>query len=139
MGMEGARVRRLYKEMAEKYKVNWDGRSYVPGKFELSDITNKILTACNAALYGLLSSCIYSLGYTPHIGFIHTGSPLPFVYDLADLYKEYLCIDLAFSQTIELAGIYDKYRVSSEFRRRVQTFGLLHRIKDDIDSLFKDL
>jgi CRISPR-associated protein Cas1 len=138
-GMEGARVRRLYKEMAEKYKVNWDGRSYVPGKFELSDITNKILTACNAALYGLLSSCIYSLGYTPHIGFIHTGSPLPFVYDLADLYKEYLCIDLAFSQTIELAGIYDKYRVSSEFRRRVQTFGLLHRIKDDIDSLFKDL
>jgi CRISPR-associated protein Cas1 len=139
MGMEGARVRRLYKELAEKYKVNWDGRSYVPGKFELSDLTNKILTACNAALYGLLSSCIYSLGYTPHIGFIHTGSPLPFVYDLADLYKEYLCIDLAFSQTIELAGIYDKYRVSSEFRRRVQTFGLLNRIKDDIDVLFKDL
>lgn len=139
MGMEGARVRRLYKEMAEKYKVNWYGRSYVPGKFELSDLTNKILTACNAALYGLLSSCIYSLGYTPHIGFIHTGSPLPFVYDLADLYKEYLCIDLAFSQTIELAGIYDKYRVSSEFRNRVQTFGLLNRIKDDIDVLFKDL
>ena len=41
------------------------------------------------------------MGYSPHIGFIHSGSPLPFVYDLADLYKEHLCIDLAFSLTLE--------------------------------------
>jgi len=139
MGMEGARVRKLYESMAEHYKVGWKGRSYVPGKFELSDITNQILTASNAALYGLLSSCIYSMGYSPHFGFIHTGSPLPFIYDLADLYKEYLCIDLAFSQTLELAGKYDKYRVSSEFRRRVQDIELLEHIKDDIDELFKEL
>jgi CRISPR-associated protein Cas1 len=100
MGMEGVRVRKIYEEMSEKYHVGWKGRSYIPGKFEMSDLTNQILTSSNTALYALLSSAIYTLGYSPHIGFIHSGSPLPFVYDLADLYKEELCIDLSFSLTL---------------------------------------
>lgn len=136
MGLEGIRVRKLYEEKAEKYNVGWKGRSYVPGKFELSDITNKILTSCNSALYALLTSCLYSIGYSPHIGFIHSGSPLPFVYDLADLYKEYLCIDLAFSLTLELAGTYNKYRVASKFRHRVIEIKLLEDLNKEIDSLF---
>ncbi len=106
MGKEGFRVRKLYEEMAEKYKVGWKGRSYVPGSFELSDITNQIITASCSALYALLSSCIVSMGYTPYIGFIHTGSPLPFVYDLADMYKAELCVEFAFSMTLKLCGEY---------------------------------
>ena len=94
--MEGFRVNRLYDEMAQKYKVGWKGRSYKPGKFELSDITNKILTSTNTALYGVLTSAIHSMGYSPHIGFIHSGSPLPFVYDMADLYKDAFCIHSPF-------------------------------------------
>jgi CRISPR-associated protein Cas1 len=57
------------------------------------------------------------MGYSPHIGFIHSGSPLPFVYDLADLYKEDLCIDLAFYLTLDMAGKYNKYRVSSDLEK----------------------
>jgi len=136
MGMEGARVRKLYEEKAQEYHVGWKGRSFTPGKFELSDVTNQILTASNAALYALLSSALYTMGYSPHIGFIHSGSPLPFVYDLADLYKEDLCIDLAFSLTLEMAGKYNKYRVSSEFRKRVLESNLLERIHPDIEDLF---
>jgi len=136
MGMEGARVRKLYEEKAQEYHVGWKGRSFTPGKFELSDVTNQILTASNAALYALLSSALYTMGYSPHIGFIHSGSPLPFVYDLADLYKEDLCIDLAFSLTLEMAGKYNKYRVSSEFRKRVLESNLLERIHPDIEELF---
>ena len=94
MPMEGYRIRALYEQKGQEYGVGWKGRSYTPGKFELGDITNQVLTACNAALYGILSSAVHSMGYSPHIGFIHSGSPLPFVYDLADLYKEHLCIDL---------------------------------------------
>ena len=41
------------------------------------------------------------MGYSPYIGFIHKGSPLPLTYDLADLYKENLCIDLAFSWPVK--------------------------------------
>jgi CRISPR-associated protein Cas1 len=135
MGMEGSRVRKLYEEKAEQYHVGWKGRSYVPGKFEMSDIANQILTSCNSALYALLSSSLYSIGYSPHIGFIHSGSPLPFVYDLADLYKETLCIDLAFSLTLKMAGKYNKYRVSSEFRQRVIDTKLLENLSSDIEEI----
>ena len=135
MGMEGYRVRALYEEKAQKYGVGWKGRSFTPGKFEMGDITNQVLTASNAALYGILSSAVHSMGYSPHIGFIHSGSPLPFVYDLADLYKEHLCIDLAFSLTLEMAGRYNKHKVSAAFRQRVIEADLLGKIGQDIEAI----
>lgn len=137
MGMEGHRVSKLYEEMAGKYNVGWKGRSYKPGKFEFSDITNQILTSTNAALYGILTSAVYSMGYSPHIGFIHSGSPLPFVYDLADLYKEKLCIDTAFLLTLEMAGQYNKYMVADTFRNRVIKFDLLGQIGPDIQEMLE--
>ena len=135
MGMEGRRVKELYEQKARTYQVGWTGRSFTPGKFELSSVTNQILTSCNAALYGVVCSVIHAMGYSPHIGFVHTGSPLPFVYDIADLYKEDLSIDLAFSLTKSLAGRYDKYVVADQFRDRVIRMDLLHKIAIDIPVL----
>lgn len=135
MGMEGHRVRSLYQQKAEEYQVGWKGRTFTPGKFDLSDVTNQVLTASNAALYGILCSAVHSMGYSPHIGFIHSGSPLPFVYDLADLYKEHLCIDLAFSLTRDLAGRYDKQKVSTAFRQRVIDMDLLAKAAADIPEM----
>lgn len=135
MGMEGHRVRALYQDKAEKYKVGWKGRQFTPGKFELSDITNRVMTASNAALYGILCSAVHSMGYSPHIGFIHSGSPLPFVYDLADLYKEHLCVDMAFAETRDMAGRYDKHKVSAAFRQRVIDMDLLARVAEDIPDM----
>jgi CRISPR-associated protein Cas1 len=135
MGMEGYRVREIYEQKAQQYKVGWKGRVYTPNKFEMSDLTNQILTSMNAALYGILSSAVHSMGYSPHIGFIHSGSPLPFVYDLADLYKEELSIDLAFSLTLSMAGSYNKHKVSTEFRKKVIEMDLLAKIGSDIEEL----
>ncbi len=135
MGMEGFRVRNLYLEKAQEYGVGWKGRAFTPGKFEISDITNQIMTSTNAALYGIISSIVHSLGYSPHLGFIHSGSPLPFVYDLADLYKGYFCIDLAFVLTKELAGEYNKYVVAESFRKRVLDKDLLATIVTDIEKI----
>lgn len=136
MGMEGYRVRSLYQQKAEEYQVGWKGRQFTPGKFDLGDVTNQVLTSTNAALYGILCSAVHSMGYSPHIGFIHSGSPLPFIYDLADLYKEELCIDLAFSLTRDLAGRYDKHKVSAGFRQRVIAMDLLTKVGDDIQEMF---
>lgn len=136
MGMEGYRVRSLYQQKAEEYQVGWKGRQFTPGKFELGDVTNQVLTSTNAALYGILCSAVHSMGYSPHIGFIHSGSPLPFIYDLADLYKEESCIDLAFSLTRDLAGRYDKHKVSAAFRQRVIAMDLLTKVGDDIQEMF---
>lgn len=137
MGMEGHRVRALYDSKANEYQVGWKGRQFTPGKFEISDITNQVMTASNAALYGILCSAVHSMGYSPHIGFIHSGSPLPFVYDLADLYKEWLCIDLAFALTRDMAGRYDKHKVSSAFRQRVIDMDLLARVAEDIPEMLR--
>lgn len=134
-GMEGYRVRELYEHKAQVYGVGWKGRKYIPGKFEMGDVTNQIYTATNAALYGILCSAIHAMGYSPHIGFIHSGSPLPFVYDMADLYKEHLCIDLAFAMTLEMAGVYNKNKMSSAFRKRVIEMDLLVKIGNDIEEI----
>jgi CRISPR-associated protein Cas1 len=75
------------------------------------------------------------MGYSPHIGFIHSGSPLPFVYDLADLYKEKLCVDLAFALTADMAGKYNKHKVADGFRRRVLEMDLLACIGLDIEEM----
>lgn len=139
MGKEGKRIKQLYVSKAEEYQVGWSGRSYVPGDFSLSDTTNKILTSSNAALYAIITSVVNATGYSPHIGFVHSGSPLPFIYDLADLYKEYLCIDFAFKMTKDLAGFYDKKKIIDAFRMRIIEFNLLERIKPDIDKLFEGL
>ena len=135
MGMEGNRVRALYQAKAVQYQVGWKGRSFTPGKFEVSDLTNQILTSTNAALYGILCSATHSLGYSPHIGFIHSGSPLPFIYDMADLYKAELCIDLAFHLTRDLAGRYDKHKVAAAFRKRVIETDLLAKYGEDIAAM----
>lgn len=136
MGMEGYRVQQLYEAKAVQYNVGWKGRKYVPGKFEISDMTNQIQTSTTAALYGILCSAVHAMGYSPHIGFIHSGSPLPFIYDLADLYKDELCIDLAFSMTLEMAGVYNKHKVSAAFRKRAVEMDFLGKISSDIDELF---
>jgi len=135
MGMEGYRIRALYEQKGQEYGIGWKGRNYIPGKFEISDITNQVMTSSNAALYSIISSALHSMGYSPHLGFIHSGSPLPFVYDLADLYKEYLCIDLAFSLTLDMAGNYNKHKVSAAFRKRVVEYDLLGKIGPDIENM----
>lgn len=132
MAAEGARVRTLYSELSKKYSVNWKGRNYTPGEFQLSDLTNQLITSCNTALYAMISSIIYSLGLTPKIGFIHSSCPLPFAYDIADLYKEHLVFDLAFLLTAESHGVYNKYMTLEKFRERVIEFNFMKKCPEDI-------
>lgn len=135
MGMKGYRVKELYKKVAEKYEIPWDGRNYIPGKINLSDTTNKILTCCNVALYGILLSVVHALGFSPRIGFIHSGCPLPFVYDIADLYKPEVSIDLAFKLTKEMGGEYIKDVVADAFRERICNNNILERSVKDIGKI----
>ena len=134
MGMEGVRVRALYREIAEKYGVEWSGRQYVPGQFERGDIVNRMLTALNTKLYAIVGSVIHAMGYSMRIGFIHSGSPLPFVYDLADLYKSEVCVDLAFSLAAR-SQEFSHSCVSDAFRQRVLDYDLMEKIAIDLSKL----
>ena len=57
------------------------------------------------------------------------------MYDLADLYKGELCVDLAFSLTLSMAGTYNTYVVAEAFRKRVLEMDILARVPADIESL----
>jgi CRISPR-associated protein Cas1 len=95
-GIEGARVKQTYKLLARQYGVVWRGRSYDPKAWQAGDLPNRCLSAATACLYGISEAAVLAAGYAPAVGFIHTGKPLSFVYDIADLFKFDTVIPLAF-------------------------------------------
>jgi CRISPR-associated protein Cas1 len=95
-GIEGVRVREMYKHFAAQYGVPWRGRNYNPEDWDVSDLPNRCLSAATASLYGITEAAILAAGYAPAIGFIHTGKPLSFVYDVADIYKFETVVPVAF-------------------------------------------
>lgn len=95
-GIEGARVKQLYKLIAQRYGVEWRNRNYDPHEWDASDLPNRCLSAANACLYGVTEAAILAAGYAPAVGFIHTGKPLSFVYDIADLFKFDTVVPAAF-------------------------------------------
>lgn len=95
-GIEGARVKRLYKVIAQRYGVKWTGRKYNPKAWGTGDTANRCISAATACLYGISEAAILAAGYAPAVGFIHTGKPLSFVYDIADVYKFDTVVPVAF-------------------------------------------
>ena len=100
-GREGARIRTLYRKLANEYNIKWSGREFNPNDFEGGSAINQALSSAHAALYGLSYSIIVGLGMSAGLGFVHTGHDLSFVYDIADLYKAELTIPIAFEVTSE--------------------------------------
>lgn len=103
-GIEGARVREMYKRLAARYKAHWVHREYDPESWDASDRPNRCLSAATAALYGVTEAAVLAAGYAPAIGFIHTGKPLSFVYDIADLFKFDTVVPVAFEVAASSKG-----------------------------------
>lgn len=86
-GIEGARVRQTYTLLAQQYGVKWNGRRYDPKDWERGDKVNQCISAATSCLYGITEAAVLAAGYAPAIGFVHSGKPLSFVYDIADIIK----------------------------------------------------
>ena len=95
-GIEGARVRETYKLIAKKYGVEWKARNYDTNEWDKGDLPNRCLSSATACLYGVTEAAVLAAGYAPAVGFIHTGKPLSFVYDMADIYKFETVVPVAF-------------------------------------------
>jgi len=135
-GLEGVRVREAYAQASKKYGVEWKGRRYDRGNWGAADTINRTLSAANALLNGICHSAIVAGGYSPGLGFIHTGRQLSFVYDIADLYKVELTIPTAFETVAESEENTGK-RVRALCRKRFREAKLLKRILKDIDQLLE--
>jgi CRISPR-associated protein Cas1 len=101
-GIEGARVRETYKQLARQYGVRWEHRDYDAEVWESGDLPNRCLSAATACLYGITEAAVLAAGYAPAIGFIHSGKPQSFVYDIADIVKFETVVPLAFEQASKI-------------------------------------
>ncbi len=95
-GIEGARVRKMYELIARQYKVTWKHRDYDHTEWGSGDVPNRCLSSATACLYGICEAAILAAGYAPAVGFIHTGKPQSFVYDIGDIFKFETVVPVAF-------------------------------------------
>ncbi len=138
-GLEGARVREAYRLLAKKYRVKWGGRDYSRDDWDASDDLNQALSAANACLYGLCNAAITSLGYSPGLGFVHTGKLMSFVYDIADLYKMQTSVPAAFEVVSSPRTAEIGMSVRIVLRRLLREQRVLAKISGDLEYIFGEI
>lgn len=137
-GHEGVRVRDTYAQWSRETGVVWHGRNYNRGNWTQADPINRAISAGASCLYGLCHAAIVSAGYSPALGFIHTGKQLSFVYDVADIYKADTLIPTAFKVIAESDENVER-RVRTFLRDQMRDVRLLERVVADLHALFESL
>lgn len=138
-GIEGARVRETYRLLAQQFGVEWNRRDYDVSDWNRSDLPNRCLSAATACLHGLCEAAVLTAGYSPAIGFLHTGKALSFVYDIADLWKTKTVVPEAFriaakAQRGDL-GMPPERAVRHACRDAFRKSGLLSKIIPQIEDV----
>jgi CRISPR-associated protein Cas1 len=133
-GIEGARVRKMYELLAKQYRVKWTRRNYDSTNWGSGDTINRCLSSATACLYGISEAAILAAGYAPAVGFIHTGKPQSFVYDIADIFKFETVVPAAFR--VAAKKTYDPERdVRLACRDMFRQTKLLRRIIPTIEQV----
>jgi CRISPR-associated protein Cas1 len=131
-GMEGQRMKALYRVLAQQHGTGRFRRNYDPAKWADQDPVNLALSAANACLYGAVHSAVVALGCSPALGFVHSGTQHAFVYDIADLYKAKATIPLAFALS---AAPNPEQEARRRLRDQFRLLKLLPTIVTDIQQL----
>ncbi len=95
-GMEGARVKTLYRTLARQYGIDWAGRRYDRDDPEASDRVNQALNHTSSAVRAAAMVAVAATSTIPQLGFIHEDSSHAFCLDIADLFRETVCLPAAF-------------------------------------------
>lgn len=137
-GKEGKRVRGIYQDLGAEFGVTWKGRNYSASNWNIADNINRALSMATASLYSLVAAVCCSMGFIPQLGFIHVAGTLPFIYDIADLYKHETAWPAAF-EAISLAPRDDGTLVRKLLKRRVEETRMLQKAPTDLKALFENL
>jgi len=96
-GIEGARAKAMYKAIAKKFGIDWDGRRYDRSEPESADIPNQAINHAATAVEACAMVACAVVGAIPQLGFIHEDSGISFCLDIADLYRDSVTLEVAFS------------------------------------------
>ena len=134
-GIEGVRVRQTYQLLARQFGVAWAGRNYDAQSWDAADLPNRCLSAATSCLYDVTEAAVLAAGYAPAVGFIHTGKPLSFVYDIADIYKFETVVPVAFKVAASKPSGNPERAVRLACRDIFRQSKLLDRIIPDIEDI----
>lgn len=140
-GIEGARVKKAYKELARQFGVAWKGRQYDRNNPEGDDLVNQSINHASSAVRAAAMVAVAVTGAIPQLGFIHEESGIAFALDIADLFREDTLLPIAFGAAREAAErpgeAVDRVvrRLAAEtFRREKAVPRMIDRIKELLDA-----
>jgi CRISPR-associated protein Cas1 len=96
-GIEGSRAKTLYRTLAQQFGIKWAGRKYDRDDPEATDRVNQALNHSSAAVRAAAMIAVAATSTVPQLGFIHEDSCHAFCLDIADLYRESVCLRAAFT------------------------------------------
>lgn len=95
-GIEGARMKEVYRRLAQAYGLHWGGRRYDRSAPERDDLANAAINHAATAVYALAQVAVAITGTIPQLGFIHEDSGHAFALDVADLFRDAVTLPVAF-------------------------------------------
>jgi CRISPR-associated protein Cas1 len=135
-GIEGARVKAMYRLMADKHGIEWNGRHYDRANPEAADIPNQALNHAATAVQAAAALAVQAVGALPPLGFIHEDSGQSFVLDIADLFRDSLTLEVAFTAARKISnGASDtvdrmvRREAASAFRKQQVIPSMIDRVK----------
>lgn len=134
-GIEGARVKNLYKLMADKHGIHWRGRNYDRANPDTTDLPNQAINHAATAVQAAAAIAVQSLAALPPLGFIHEDSGQSFVLDIADLFRDTVTLQIAFTAAKRAEQVDDtidrlvRREAATVFRRQQVIGAMIDRIK----------
>lgn len=95
-GIEGSRVKEIYRLTAEKFGIAWYGRHYDRADPMAADLPNQAINHAASAVEGAAAIAVTATATIPQLGFVHEDSGQSFVLDVADLFRDAVTIPEAF-------------------------------------------
>ncbi len=134
-GIEGARVKSFYKLMADKHGIRWRGRHYDRGDPNAADLPNQAINHAATAVQAAAAIAVQSLAALPPLGFIHEDSGQSFVLDIADLFRDTVTLQIAFTAARRAEQVSDsvdrlvRREAATVFRKQKVIGSMIDRIK----------
>ena len=136
-GIEGARSREMYKLIAQRYGVKWEGRRYDRQNPDGTDHPNMAVNHAAVVARAAAEIAVAATATIAQLGFIHEDSSLSFVLDIADLFRDEFTLPVAFQgyrrsledKTQPLERIVRKL-AGAELRRNKVIASMIDRIKE---------
>lgn len=100
-GVEGARVKEMYKLQAQRFGLQWQGRRYDRSNPNSADPPNQALNHAASAIEAAAAIAVAATATIPQLGFIHEDPGQSFVLDIADLFRDDTTVPAAFGAVVE--------------------------------------